>query len=218
MQQVVNLSRQNALLNHFVAEIRDAEIQQDRMRFRFNLQRIGEVLAYEISKILPYSPTEVETPLGTAETQLLTQQPVLATILRAGVPMHEGMLRFFDKAGNAFVSAYRHHHKDGSFEINVEYVSSPSLEGRPLIICDPMIATGASMVIAIRELIKLGRPSEVVVATIISAADGLEYLRKEIPYARIFTCAIDEELTAKSYIVPGLGDAGDLAYGAKQQD
>jgi uracil phosphoribosyltransferase len=218
MLQVVNLSRQNALLNHFVAEIRDAEIQQDRMRFRFNLQRIGEVLAYEISKTLPYLPTEVETPLGTAETHLLAQQPVLATILRAGVPMHEGMLRFFDKAGNAFVSAYRHHHKDGSFEINVEYVSSPPLEGRPLIICDPMIATGSSMVIAIRELIKHGSPSEVIIATIISAADGLEYLRKEIPFARIFTCAIDEELTAKSYIVPGLGDAGDLAYGAKQQD
>lgn len=218
MQQVVNLSRENSLLNHFVAELRDVEIQQDRMRFRHNVQRLGEILAYEISKDLKYEAAEVETPLGISQTALLEQQPVIATILRAGLPMHEGMLRFFDKAGNAFISAYRHHHKDGSFEINVEYVSAPSLQGRPLIICDPMMATGASMEIAIRQLIKHGQPSEIYVATIIAAADGVEYLRKQIPYARIFTCAIDEELTAKSYIVPGLGDAGDLAYGPKIKD
>jgi uracil phosphoribosyltransferase len=215
MQQVVNLSRQNTLLKHFIAEIRDNEIQQDRMRFRFNLQRIGEVLAYEISKTLSYEAAEVETPMGVANTQLIVQQPVIATILRAGLPLHEGMLRFFDKAGNAFVSAYRHHHKDGTFQINVEYVSCPNLTNRPLIICDPMIATGASMVIAIRELLKHGQPSVVYVAAAISAADGLDYLRGELPFVRIYTCDIDEELTAKSYIVPGLGDAGDLAYGAK---
>lgn len=215
MQQVVNLSRQNTLLKHFIAEIRDNEIQQDRMRFRFNLQRVGEVLAYEISKTLSYEAAEVETPMGVANTQLLVQQPVIATILRAGLPLHEGMLRFFDKAGNAFVSAYRHHHKDGTFQINVEYVSCPNLSNRPLIICDPMIATGASMVIAIRELLKHGQPSVVYVAAAIAATDGLDYLRGELPFVRIYTCDIDEELTAKSYIVPGLGDAGDLAYGAK---
>lgn len=215
MQQVVNLSRQNTLLKHFIAEIRDNEIQQDRMRFRYNLQRIGEVLAYEISKTLSYEAAEVETPMGVANTQLLVQQPIIATILRAGLPLHEGMLRFFDKAGNAFVSAYRHHHKDGTFQINVEYVSCPNLTNRPLIICDPMIATGASMVIAIRELLKHGQPSVVYVAAAIAAADGLDYLQSQLPFVRIYTCDIDEELTAKSYIVPGLGDAGDLAYGAK---
>lgn len=218
MQQIVNLSRQNAILNHFVAELRDVNIQNDSMRFRHNLTRIGEILAYEISKTLNYTPVEVETPLGIAETQLLQQQPVLATILRAGLPMHEGMLNFFDKAGNAFVSAYRRHHKDGTFEINVEYVSCPSLTDRPLIICDPMLATGSSMEMAIQALLKQGTPSSIHVAVAIAAVDGIDYIRRRLPYVNIWACAIDEELTAKSYIVPGLGDAGDLAYGAKAQE
>lgn len=218
MHHTTNLSNHHSIVQQFVSELRDVNVQLDQMRFRKNLERIGEILAYEISKTLEYEEVIVETPFGEATTVALHTQPVLATILRAGLPMHQGMLNFFDKAGNAFVSAYRRHHKDGSFEINVEYVSCPSLADRPLIICDPMLATGASMEKAIRELIKHGVPSSIHIATAICAAEGIEYIRQSFPYAHIWTCAIDEELTAKSYIVPGLGDAGDLAYGSKRQE
>lgn len=216
--KVHNLSKQDSLLNQFTAEIRDINVQNDRARFRNNLERIGQIMAYEISKVLEFENVEVETPLGIADCRLLTQQPVLATIMRAGLPLHQGMLSFFDHADNAFVSAYRKHHKNGTFEIHVDYISSPDLTNRPLILCDPMLATGSSIEIAIKELLKNGKPSAVHIVTAIAAMDGIEHVQRMFPNATIWAAAIDEELTAKSYIVPGLGDAGDLAYGAKMQD
>lgn len=213
---VYDLSKQPSVLCHFVAEIRDKNIQQDRMRFRRNLERIGEVCGYEISKLLQYRATVVKTPLGEAEEQLLPEQPVLATILRAGLPLHQGLLNYFDSADNAFISAYRYHHKDHTFEVKVEYASCPPLEGRILILSDPMLATGTSLVLSFKELLKFGNPSEVYVVTAIASEQGVNHVRKHMPRAKIFAAAIDKELTAKAYIVPGLGDAGDLAFGEKK--
>jgi uracil phosphoribosyltransferase len=200
-----------------VSELRNVEIQHDRMRFRRNLERIGEVAAYEISKHLAHQQVETPTPLGTSQCKLLAEQPVLATILRAGLPLHQGLLNYFDRADNAFISAYRKHHPDGSFEISMEYVSSPDLEDRILIISDPMIATGASLVKTIQFLREEGKPKEVHIVCAIACTVGIEYVHRNEPNVKIWCGAIDEELTAKSYIVPGLGDAGDLAYGTKQQ-
>ena len=214
---VVNLSKHYSLLCDFVSELRNVEIQHDRMRFRRNLERIGEVAAYEISKHLAHQQVETPTPLGTSQCKLLAKQPVLATILRAGLPLHQGLLNYFDRADNAFISAYRKHHPDGSFEISMEYVSSPDLEDRTLIISDPMIATGASLVKTIQFLREEGKPKEVHIVCAIACTVGIEYVHRNEPNVKIWCGAIDEELTAKSYIVPGLGDAGDLAYGTKQQ-
>ncbi|MBD0284474.1 MAG: uracil phosphoribosyltransferase [Bacteroidota bacterium] len=214
---VINLSKGHSLVNNWIAEIRDAEVQKDRLRFRYNLQRIGEIAAYEISKLLPYTATEVQTPLGTAIAHVLTEQPVLATILRAGLALHQGLLNYFDKADNAFVSAYRKHDKDGSFQISLEYLSSPDIEDRILIISDPMLATGASLVKTIQYLREEGEPKSIHIVTAIACTIGLEHLRRNIPMATIWCGDVDDELTAKGYIVPGLGDAGDLAYGAKIQ-
>lgn len=216
--RIFNLSKQNSIANQYLAELRDVDIQIDPMRFRKNLERIGEILAYEISKMLIYDKKTVETPLGEAEVMLPVQQPVLATIMRAGLPMHQGMLNIFDRAGNAFLSAYRRHHKDGSFEISLDYVSCPPLLDSVLIICDPMLATGASMEVCINELLKHGNPSDIHVAVAIAAQDGVDHLLRMHPKVQLWVGAIDEELTAKSYIVPGLGDAGDLAFGAKVQE
>lgn len=213
---VYDLSKQTSVLRHFVAEIRDKNIQQDRMRFRRNLERIGEVCGYELSKLLQYKSTNVKTPLGEADELLLPEQPVLATILRAGLPLHQGLLNYFDGADNAFISAYRYHHKDHTFEVKVEYASCPPLEGRILILSDPMLATGTSLVLSYKELLKFGNPSEVYVVTAIASEQGVNYVRKHMPQAKIFAAAIDKELTAKAYIVPGLGDAGDLAFGEKK--
>ncbi len=215
MQHATNFSQKNSLLNQFIAQLRDVNVQGDRMRFRHNLKKIGQVLAYEISQTLNYQTVEVETPFGFCSIPAMTPQPVIATIMRAGLPMHEGMLDFFDAADNAFVSAYRRHHKDGSFEVAVEYVSCPMLNDRPLLICDPMLATGSSIVMTIKELLKHGQPSCVHIAVAVASQEGVDYVQRHLPFARLWVCAIDEELTAKSYIVPGLGDAGDLAYGAK---
>jgi len=215
---VQNLSSENSIANRFVAELRDSAVQSDRMRFRTNMERIGEVLAYEISKTLDYTLQEVETPMGIAEVEMPQDNLVLATILRAGLPMHQGMINYYDSAENAFVSAYRKHHKDGTFEISLEYVSCPSLEGKVLIICDAMLATGASLVLAVQELIRHGMPKKIHIATIIATKPGINHVRRNLPKAHIWTGAIDEELTARSYIVPGLGDAGDLAFGEKLQD
>jgi uracil phosphoribosyltransferase len=215
--RIINLSKQQTVANQFMAELRDAEIQTDPMRFRRNLERLSEILAYEISKTLKYEKKTIETPLGEAEIMLPVQQPVLATILRAGLPMHQGMLNIFDRAGNAFLSAYRRHHKDGSFEISLDYISCPSIEGSVLIISDPMLATGASMEVCINELLKHGEPSDIHVAVAIASQDGIDHLLRVHPKVQLWIGAIDEELTAKSYIVPGLGDAGDLAFGAKVQ-
>lgn len=215
---VFNLSTQHTIANKFLAELRDSSVQQDSMRFRRNLERIGEIMAYEISKTLDYEVKEVETPLGIAEMSLPKDRIVLATILRAGLPLHNGMLNYFDNAQNAFISAYRKHHKDGSFDINLEYVSSPELDDSVLILCDPMLATGASMDLTLKQLKEFGTPKKVHVVTVIASSYGLNYIKRLHPKAEIWLGAEDEELTAKSYIVPGLGDAGDLSYGPKIQD
>ena len=214
---IINLSKEHSLVSNWIAEIRDTEQQMDRMRFRRNLERIGEVAAYEISKKLPSVETEIQTPLGIANCNLLLQQPVLATILRAGLPLHQGLLNYFDKADNAFVSAYRKHDAEGSFEISLDYISSPDLEGRILILSDPMLATGASLVKSVQFLRDEGEPASIHIVVAIACTVGLEFVRREIPTATIWCGDIDDELTAKGYIVPGLGDAGDLAYGTKMQ-
>ena len=198
-------------------EIRSTEIQNDRMRFRRNLERFGEIAAYEISKVLPFEEIEVQTPLGTSLTKVLKEQPVLATILRAGLPLHQGLLNYFDKADNAFISAYRKHNKDGSFDIRLDYISCPDLENRILIIADPMLATGSSLVKTIHSLKEEGRPREIHIVVAIACTVGIEYVKREEPQATIWCGDVDDELTAKGFIVPGLGDAGDLAYGAKLQ-
>jgi uracil phosphoribosyltransferase len=215
---LTNFSEQKSIINQYIGELRDVNVQGDRMRFRKNMERIGQLIAYEISKELTYETKDIETPLGVAPTSVLNSQPVLATILRAGLPLHEGLLNTFDQADNAFISAYRKHHKDGTFEINLQYISCPKLENRPLIISDPMLATGASMIKSIQELAKYGKPSQIHIVTVIASAYGINQVRRFFPNARIWAGAIDEELTAKSYIVPGLGDAGDLSYGSKLQE
>lgn len=210
------LGNRNTIFDQFVAELRDEVVQKDRMRFRRNLERIGEVFAYEISKELSWQDREVTTPLGLANVPGLKEQPVLATILRAGLPLHTGMLNYFDKADNAFVSAYRKHHKDGSFDIHVEYLSSPDLHGRELILCDPMLATGSSMVLSYKALLTLGKPAHVHVVAALASLEGINHVKQNLPAnTTIWAGAVDEELTAQAYIVPGLGDAGDLAYGEK---
>jgi uracil phosphoribosyltransferase len=210
------LSKQNSVFNQFIAEIRDAEIQKDSMRFRRNLERMGEIFAYEISKHLEYQPIEVVTPLGISNEMVPAKHPVIATILRAGLPLHQGFLNVFDKADNAFISAYRKHHKDGSFDIQVEYLSSPDLDDRVLILNDPMLATGSSMVLAYKGILKKGKPSHVHVVSVIASVEGVAFVEKNFPEnCTIWVGAVDEELTAQSYIVPGLGDAGDLAFGMK---
>lgn len=214
---LVNLSAENSLVGEWVAEIRDIELQKDRMRFRRNLQRIGGIAAYEISRQLPYVEKEVQTPLGIATCKVLREQPVVATILRAGIPLHEGILDYFDRADNAFVAAYRKHRRDGSFDISMEYVTCPPLEGRILIMADPMLATGASLVKTLGRLLEEGRPSQIHVVTVIACTEGIEHVRRHINGIRFWAGAVDEELTAKGYIVPGLGDAGDLAFGDKKQ-
>ncbi len=215
---IYNLSENNSIANKFIAELRDVNIQKDGMRFRRNLERVGEVLAYEISKTLTYETKEVETPLGIASVALPTDRIVLGTILRAGLPMHHGALNIFDDAENAFISAYRMHHKDGTFEINVEYTSCPNLDDCVLIICDPMLATGASMNLAIESLKQFGIPKATHLITAVASTNGINHIRRLNPNVKLWIGAQDEELTAKSYIVPGLGDAGDLSYGSKMQD
>lgn len=209
------LSKHDSLAGEFLMQLRDATLQQNPVLFRRNLYRFGQIMAYEISRQLQFEPIDVNTQLGVASCRRLYDQVVLATILRAGLPMHDGMLSFFDDAENAFVSAYRHHHKDGTFEINVEYISCPELDDKVLIICDPMLATGSSMVKAIHQLMEYGPPKSLHIASVIASSAGLEYVTREFPEAHIWIGEEDEELTARSYIVPGLGDAGDLAYGRK---
>ncbi len=215
---VYRLFENNTILNQFIAEIRDANIQKDRLRFRRNMERIGEVIAYEISKKLDYQMTSVETPLGIAECYLPKDRIVLTTILRAGLPLHNGLLSYLDQADNGFISAYRKHHKDGTFDISMQYVTCPDLNDAVVVISDPMLATGASMKKAIDAILEFGTPKHIHVVVAIASSTGLSYLSRHFPNASIWIAAEDEELTAKSYIVPGLGDAGDLAYGSKLQD
>ncbi len=214
---IVNLSLQHSLVSNWVGELRNVSIQTDRKRFRRNLERIGEVAAYEISKVLPFVEAEIQTPLGIAVHKVLKEQPVLGTILRAGLPLHQGLLNYFDQADNAFISAYRKHHKDGSFEISLDYVSCPDLDNRVVIISDPMLATGSSLVKTIHFLKAEGKPSAIHIVAAIACTVGIEYVLREEPSVTIWCGDIDDELTAKGYIVPGLGDAGDLAFGTKVQ-
>ncbi len=212
------LGSRNSLFNEFIAEVRSAEVQVDSMRFRRNLERIGEIFAYEISKNMEYADTEVTTPLGIANIPRLTEKPVLATILRAGLPLHQGMLNYFDRAENAFISAFRKYERDGSFEIQVDYLSSPDLDGKTLILCDPMLATGQSLALTYEELLSKGEPLHTHIVSVIASRQGLDYVMSKLPdeSCTFWMGAIDEELTAQSFIVPGLGDAGDLAYGIKE--
>jgi uracil phosphoribosyltransferase len=213
-----NLSETNSLVSQFVSELRDVNVQKDRLRFRRNMERLGEIFAYEISKHLDWEEKEITTPLGTANHKVLAEQPVLATILRAGLPLHQGVLNFFDSADNAFIAAYRKHNKDGTFYINLEYLTSPSLAGRTVILSDPMLATGASLVLTIQELLKEGEPKHIHLVTAIACTVGIEHVKRHLPNVTLWAAAVDNELTAKAYIVPGLGDAGDLSFGEKIQD
>jgi uracil phosphoribosyltransferase len=212
-----DLSLERSLCNHFISEIRDKEIQKDSLRFRRNLERIGEVLGYEISKTMDYTPVTVETPLGHASPMLLKQQPVIVSILRAGLTIHQGVLNYFDRAENAFISAYRKPHGKGEkIEVEVDYIACPSIEGKELILCDPMLATGTSILLAYEALLEKGKPSRVHVACGIASNVGICNIQKHLPDNTTIHCgAIDPELNDLSYIVPGLGDAGDLAYGEK---
>lgn len=211
------LGAHNSIVTNIIAEIRDIVIQKDSQRFRTNFERLGEIFAYEISRKLQYEAREVITPLGVAECQVLTAYPVIASILRAGMPMHQGMLRIFDKSENAFIAAYRKHHKDGNFDIQVEYISSPDLTDKVLILADPMLATGASMVLTYKDLLAKGKPAHTHIVTILASQQGVDYCKKHLSSKEvtIWVGAVDDELTAQAYIVPGLGDAGDLAYGTK---
>lgn len=215
--KVINLSDTNSILNQFIAEMRDKVLQKDRMRFRENLTRVGEIFAYEISKTLKYTAKDVETPLGIATVMVPDDQIVIGTILRAGLPLHQGILNFYDRAENSFVSAYRKYGKDNKFTIQIEYASSPSVGGKTLVLADTMLATGASIELAYNRLSQDEAPSTLHIVCPIASTSGVEFLKKSLPRENttIWVGAVDEELTNKSYIVPGLGDAGDLAYGNK---
>ncbi len=213
---VTILTQQNSVANHFLAELRNTETQQDRMRFRRNLERLGEIFAYEISKTFTYVPTEIETPLGIAETSLLSEQPALATILRAGIPMHQGMLNVFDQADCAFIGAYRKTKKSGAFEIRKEYVSTVNLDDRTLILIDPMLATGRTVVLTCKELLDDFAIKSLIIVSAIASEEGITHVQAFLPQAQLWVGDVDSELTSKAYIVPGLGDAGDLAYGVKE--
>ena len=211
-----DFSNTHSIFSTFLGELRDKDIQKDSMRFRRNLERISEIMGYELSKKLEFEIKDIETPLGVAPTAVLKQQPVIATILRAGLGMHMGLLNYFDKAESSFVSAYRKHTTAEEFEIHVEYMASPKIDNKVLIINDPMLASGSSMALVYKALLRQGKPSRVIVVSAIASAQSLEYLKKYLPdTTEYYIGAIDKELTAQSYIVPGLGDAGDLAYGVK---
>lgn len=213
---IIDFSGSHSLMNQYILELRAVGIQQDRMRFRRNMERIGEIMAYEISKKLEYVPKEVTTPLGETWIETIDNNIVLSTVLRAGLPFHQGFLNYFDQAGNAFVSAYRKYNDESSFDVHVEYIASPSLEGKTVIIVDPMLATGSSLELAYGALLTKGKPAHIHVASIIASRQGVDYLLQQLPEVETLWCGvIDPDLDAHSYIVPGLGDAGDLAYGDK---
>jgi uracil phosphoribosyltransferase len=216
-KEPIVLGASHSIFNQYLAEMRDEVIQADRLRFRYNMQRASEIIAYEMSKALEFKNTSIITPLGSLEAPILAERPVIGVILRAGLAMHEGFLRIFDSADNAFISAFRQHNPsmENQFEIKVEYVSTSELQGRTLMLLDPMIATGRTIVLSYQELTKAGLPDKVLIGGIIGSEEGIEYVQRRLPKAQIYIGAIDNELTAKGYIVPGLGDAGDLAFGSK---
>ena len=215
--KVVNFAEQPSLMSKYLMEMRDIAIQHDPMRFRANLERCGQIMAYEISKTLDYKKVDVTTPLATAHCDEIADNVVLGTIFRAGVPFHQGFLSYFDRAENAFVSAYRKYKEKDTFEILIEYLATPRLDGKCLILCDPKLATGASMELSYRALLTKGTPAKVHLASVIASRQAVEYLEKVMPEdATLWVGVIDDEINAHSYIVPGLGDAGDLAYGSKE--
>ncbi len=214
--EVINLGAQNSIFNQFIAEIRNVKVQGDALRFRKNCERMGEIFAYEISKSFNYVKEDITTPLGICEMNICKEQPVLATILRAGLPLHLGLLNYFDGAENAFISAFRKHNKDGSFGIETEYLASPSIDGKTVILSDPMLASGSSLIATYNSLTNNGTPKKLHVAVLIASTKGLANIKENLPgNTTIWVGAVDETLNSKSYIVPGLGDAGDLAYGEK---
>jgi uracil phosphoribosyltransferase len=220
MIKIKNLGEGNSVINNFISELRNVDIQNDRFRFRKNLERLGEIFAYEISKTLEYKSETVVTPLGSLEMNVLKEQPVLATILRAGLPMHQGFLNIFDQADNSFIAAHRKYDKNENYDINIEYYSTADFNDKVLVVIDPMLSTGESLVRCLNDLISDDMmPKEIHVANVLASRDGIEYLNRSINHLNItvWVGAIDEELTAKAYIVPGLGDAGDLAYGRKEK-
>ena len=215
--KTIHLGKQNSIFNHFIREIRDVKIQNDAMRFRRNIERIGEIFAYEISKEMEYKSKDITTPLGISTESLMTEKPVLATILRAGLPLHQGFLNYFDGSDNCFISAYRKHKKGGDFEVKIEYISSPNLDDKTIILCDPMLASGSSMILAMEAIMSKGNPKHIHIVSIIASAEGVDYVKENIPMQNctLWLGGEDAEMTAQSYIVPGLGDAGDLAFGEK---
>ncbi len=215
---VYNLSVQNSLLSHWLSEIRDVGVQADRMRFRRNTERFGEIAAYEISKQLPYHSKTVPTSLGESVCQVLSAQPVIGTILRAGIQLQQGLLNYFDHADCAFAAAYRKYRGDGTFDIKLDYTTCPSLSGRIFILADPMLATGASVVLALESLLQYGKPAQIHIVSMLACTIGVEYVLRRFPEVTIWTGDIDDELTGRGFIVPGLGDAGDLLYGDKEQE
>lgn len=217
--EIINFDETPSLVSRYMLELRDINIQKDPMRFRLNLDRIGEVMAYEMSKRLKYKEVEIETPLGKAKCHDIDEKVVLATILRAGLPLHHGFLNFFDHAENAFVSAFRRYKEKGdSFDVLVEYLASPSIEGKTLVLVDPMLATGSSMELAYKAMLRKGTPAKIHVASVIASRQSVDYIAAHLPADKttVWIGAIDEDVNAHSYIVPGLGDAGDLAYGEKE--
>lgn len=215
--QLINLSAESSLLQQYVRELRDVGIQKDRMRFRKNIERIGQIMAYEISKKLEWKSVETVTPLGTHISQQLAEQPVLATILRAGLSMHHGLLSFFDEADCAFISAYRKHQDEHNFDIVVEYLASPDINNRVVLLIDPMLATGQSIDLTYQALLRYGKPKQLHVVSLIASKPGVEYLTPRLPGATLWLAAIDDTLNENGYIVPGLGDAGDLSFGEKME-
>ena len=216
--EIINLGATNSILNQFVAELRDVTIQTDSLRFRRNIERIGEILSYEISKQISYENKNVQTPLGRASLMVPSSQVVISTILRAGLPFHQGFLNYFDHAENAFVSAYRKYKDRLNFDIHIEYIASPRLNGKTLIITDPMLATGSSMELAFQALLTKGEPEHIHVASIIASKQAIHYIKEKMPAEKttVWVAAIDDQLDEHSYIVPGLGDTGDLAFGIKE--
>ncbi|MGY8989129.1 MAG: uracil phosphoribosyltransferase [Flavobacteriales bacterium] len=217
--EIINLGKQNSIFNHFIRETRDIKIQNDSMRFRRNIERIGEIFAYEISKKMEYKNKKITTPLGISTESLITEKPVLATILRAGLPLHQGFLNYFDSSDNTFISAYRKPKKGGGFEIKIEYLASPDLEGKTIILCDPMLASGSSMILAIEAILSKGKPKHIHIVSVMSSSEGIDYIKRNIPIkdCTLWVGAEDADMTEQSYIVPGLGDAGDLAFGKKSE-
>jgi uracil phosphoribosyltransferase len=214
---IIPLNQSNSVFNQYLAEIRDHHVQTDSMRFRKNLERMGEIFAYEISKTLPFRAKEINTPLGIANENVPDTDPVIVSIMRAGLPVHQGILNIFDKSKNGFITAYRVYDKEGSFQIKIEYISCPEVEGKTLILADAMIASGSTIELAYKALLKKGTPKHTHIVSLIASKEGINYLKKRLPAQKVtyWLGAIDDELTVKSYVVPGLGDAGDLAYGAK---